>query len=194
MRKDALAVFSLLALGILWALGQEPKGLPYGAPTREQVLRGRYLVVSMDCAGCHGGTPDPANPGWLAGYDPKTNPQGAFQVGPIKAYAPNLTPDPETGLGQWPPQAIFRALREGKDVEGHALCPPMPWPAFRYLNDQDLWAIVAYLVSLKPVKHAVPDPEDARNPGMHADCSFFYKDLNPLPISPYPTPNEEEVR
>jgi mono/diheme cytochrome c family protein len=194
LRRNGILVLALslivLALGAFLALGQDRQGLPYGNPTRDQVLRGRYLVTTMACADCHGGMYDPATPGWLAGYNPKTDPEGVFQVGPVKVYAKNLTPDKETGLGRWSPQEIYRALTEGKDDEGHTLCPPMPWPDYRNLTSQDRWAIVAYLISLKPVKNQVPDPVDLRT-GKLAHCSFFFQNLKPL--TPYPAPSEREV-
>jgi hypothetical protein len=91
-----------------------------GAPgIEEMVQRGRYLVISHDCAGCHGGA-DPASEGWLAGA---SKPGDEFLIGPC-AYTPgatpcfhtyprNLTPDNMTGMGRFSVRQIFNSLRYG---------------------------------------------------------------------------------
>lgn len=173
------------------APGQVMGGLPNSPATQAQVLRGRYLVTaSAACADCHAGQ-DPANPAWLAGYQ-EGNRQAMFQVGSYTIYAPNITPDKETGIGDWSPAQIYRALEQGLDDEGNILCPPMPWPAYRNLTAEDRWAIVAYLKSIKPVSNKVPDATGTDvTPGKHPACSQFYTNLKPL--SPYPAGNEIAV-
>ncbi len=153
-----------------------------------QVLLGRYLILSHACGGCHGGHDDPGAPGWLAG-EPSPDAQffiGACTVLKPEAqpcfhtHARNLTPDVETGLGRFTARQIFNALRFGLRPEDtpdvtitsttpgmgnfplhpHYLAPPMPWPHWRHMHDQDLWAIAAYLKrGLKPVHHKVPESE-----------------------------------
>jgi cytochrome c553 len=72
------------------------------------------------------------------------------------SYAANLTPDPETGLGaRYTEAAFIKTMRTGKKPEGEVLLPPMPWPAFRNMSDEDLKAVYAYLTSLKPAKNFV---------------------------------------
>jgi mono/diheme cytochrome c family protein len=149
----------------------------------EQVLRGRQLVMESACGGCHGGA-DPSAEGWLAGYTGALPPEiQDYQVGPFHTYARNLTPDNTTGLGRFSERQIFNALRYGlrpgetPDVEitsstpGEGnfpvnpkyLAPPMPWPAWRHMSDDDLWAIAAYLKrGVKPVRNRV---EDSEGPG-----------------------------
>ncbi|HZS41366.1 MAG TPA: lamin tail domain-containing protein, partial [Polyangia bacterium] len=70
------------------------------------------------------------------------------------AYPANLTPDGETGIGDWSDDEIVRALRAGVDDQGAPLCPPMP--RFASMTDSEASAIVAYLRSLVPVANAVP--------------------------------------
>jgi hypothetical protein len=111
-------------------------------------------------------------------------------IGPFKTYAANLTPDEETGLGSWSAEDIFNALRNGKNIEDSFLAPPMPWPVTRNFTDDDLWSIVAYLRSIKPVNNAVPASEGPIVNG-GVDWSSAYADLQPLP--PYPAGNEIEV-
>lgn len=166
-------------------------GFPNGPATEDQVLRGRYIVTAVaSCADCHGGH-GPGAPGWLAGYDPKDNPQGMFQVGPATVYALNITPDPDTGIGNWTPQQIFTALRDGIDDEGKMLCPPMPWPVFHNMSDEDRWAVVAYLKHVKPVSHEVPQP--AMPDGGPVDCASFYPPQMP-PLPAFPAASEVGVQ
>lgn len=74
------------------------------------------------------------------------------------AFAANLTPDEETGIGIWDEQMFIKALRTGKQWgQGRTLAPIMPWQSYRNLTDDDLKAIFAYLKSLPPVKNQVPD-------------------------------------
>jgi hypothetical protein len=76
------------------------------------------------------------------------------------SYAANLTSD-DTGIGTWTEEQFFRSIREGKQkglANGRMLLPPMPWPNFARLNDEDLKAIFYYLKSTKAVKNLVPAP------------------------------------
>jgi hypothetical protein len=84
----------------------------------------------------------------------------AAWVGPWGvSFASNLTPDNETGIGTLSEAMFIKTLREGKLMGvGRPLLPPMPWPAFAQKTDEDLKAIYAYLMSLKPIKNKVPDP------------------------------------
>ena len=170
---------------------QAGPGLPTGPATRSQVLAGRYLVTAAtDCAACHSVRGNNPNDGlWLAGYvnNATVNPAntGRFPIGGnITTFARNLTPD-ASGLGTYTGQQIFNALRLGTDHRsGGFLLPPMPWPEFRNFTDSDLWSMVAYLQSLRPVANTVPS---ASAPGP-IDSAAFYTGLQPLP--PYPGTNE----
>ena len=73
-------------------------------------------------------------------------------------HGPNLTPDRETGLGNWTDAQILAALQTGVRPDGRVLAPIMPWHAFAQLTKQDADAIVAFLRSLPPVAHKVPGP------------------------------------
>lgn len=82
-----------------------------------------------------------------------------FDEEPFKAYAANITPDPETGIGKWTDQQIIRAFREGIRPNGTVIGPPMPVAFFRGISDDDAKALVAYLRAQPPVKHVVPKSE-----------------------------------
>jgi mono/diheme cytochrome c family protein len=174
----------------------------------EQIARGRYLVISHDCGGCHGGGANPASKGWLAGV---TGPDMEFKIGPCAvdpAAKPcfttrpkNLTPDNANGTGRFTERQIFNALRYGlrpeetPDVEitgttpgkgnfplhPHYLAPPMPWMAWRHMVDADLWAIAAYLKNgVKPNPNKVADSEGPPD--------FWASEMVPSKIGPYPAP------
>ena len=87
------------------------------------------------------------------------NPIFTASVGPWGvSYAANLTSD-ESGIGNWTEEQWLTAIRKGKykGMESNRdLLPPMPWPNFAKMNDDDLKAIFVYLKSTKPVKNVVP--------------------------------------
>lgn len=132
------------------------------AADEASVARGRYLVHIMDCTGCHttgalAGEPQADH--FLAGSDigfGGSAPMGEMTGGVV--YPPNLTPDPETGLGRWTDEQIIAAFRSGRRPDGRQLVPIMPWPSYAALTDEDARAIVDYLRTLEPVKHQVPAP------------------------------------
>jgi hypothetical protein len=75
------------------------------------------------------------------------------------SYASNLTPDKATGIGALTEELFIKTLREGKYMGvGRPLLPPMPWEVLRKKTDQDLKAIYAYLMSIKPINNQVPQP------------------------------------
>jgi cytochrome c553 len=112
--------------------------------------RGSYLVNSIGaCGNCHARdsaanrTPDLA--GGLEIND--------AQVGLI--VMPNITPDPETGIGKWTDAEVVVGLRDGKRPDGSIIGPPMPIPVYRQMSDHDAEAIAVYLLSLKPTRNAL---------------------------------------
>lgn len=76
------------------------------------------------------------------------------------SYTANLTSDP-TGIGGWQESNFITAIREGKYKglsSARSLLPPMPWPMYKNMTDDELKAIFAYLQSTNPVKNVVPEP------------------------------------
>ena len=154
MKKRLLSLLSVLTMAATAAT----------ALAQDATKRGQYLVAIMDCAGCHtdgalAGKPDPAL--HLAGSGIGF---GAPGLGIF--YPPNLTPDPETGLGGWSEAEMATAIRTGVRPDGRELAPMMPWRSYAALTDEDALAVAAYLKSLPPVRHAVPPPTgpDAKAP------------------------------
>lgn len=130
--------------------------------------RGKYLVTIMGCGDCH-------TPGYFLGKPDFSHPLSGSDVGfelPEAGihWGPNLTPDPETGLGQWSDKDIITAFRTGLRPDGRLLVPVMPYGDFAALTDQDARAIVAYLRTLQPVRHAVPGPT---KPGDKASAPYM---------------------
>ncbi len=186
----ALAMASTIVLSACSSEPAPPQATPAPAATAKvsAVDRGKYLVTSMGCNDCHtpmkmgpnGPEPDMAR--MLSGH-PENMPvtkapkldgpwmaavSGTFTAwaGPWGiSYTANLTPDQNTGLGIWTEDMFLKAIREGKHMgTSRPILPPMPWPAFRNLSDDDLKAIFAYLKSIPPVANHVPDPIIAEPP------------------------------
>ncbi len=119
-----------------------------------RLKRGEYLVTIMDCAGCH-------TPGALRGQPDMARPLGGsdigFQIPNVGTfYPPNLTPDVETGLGNWSEADIIKAVRAGTRPDGRILVPIMPYHSYAKLTDADARALAAYLKSIKMVHNKAP--------------------------------------
>jgi mono/diheme cytochrome c family protein len=73
-------------------------------------------------------------------------------------YPPNLTPDKETGLGNWSEEELIAAVRTGVRPDGRELAPVMPWHSYAALTNDDAKALATFLKTLPPVPHKVPGP------------------------------------
>ncbi len=112
----------------------------------DDVMRqGEYLFRAAGCANCHTDEKNKGAP--LAGGRALKTPFGTF-------YSPNITPDPETGIGRWSEADFVRALREGTNPEGGHYYPAFPYASYTQLTDVDLRAIRIYLFNQKPVRQA----------------------------------------
>lgn len=179
-RAGALAA-GLVALGGA-AFGWKPAIAPVTRPdpsiwTAPTIERGRQLAAAGDCVVCHtapGGAPN-------AGGRAIDTPFGVV-------YATNLTPDPETGIGNWSFSAFQRAMREGISRDGRRLFPAFPYTAFTRVTDDDLTALYAYLMSQPAVRAEVPESKLAFPFGVRplmAVWNALY--LEPGPVSPDPS-------
>jgi mono/diheme cytochrome c family protein/uncharacterized protein YjiS (DUF1127 family) len=152
MPQAALRIFALLAIaGSLFAVFSDA-----GYAQTAQIKRGEYLVTLGGCNDCH-------TPGYFFGKPDTARLLGGSEVGfaiPDLGvfHGPNLTPDPDTGLGNWSADEIVAAITKGQRPDGRILAPIMPWHAFAKLTRQDAYAIVAFLKSLPPVRNKVPGP------------------------------------
>jgi len=144
----ALAIAIAAAVGV-WIWLQAPdRGWTRSQATSSrqvasagQIDRGRYLVTAGDCVACHttiGGTP-------FAGDREVPTPFGSL-------YSSNLTPDDETGLGQWNADDFWNALHYGRSRDGRRLYPAFPYTNYTLISREDADAMFAYLRTLKPTR------------------------------------------
>ena len=138
---------SLLALALIGLSAASAKA-------DDAIERGRYLATIMDCGGCH-------TPGALAGQPDMAHALGGSEIGfEIPGlgvfYPPNLTPDKETGLGNWSEAEIIAAIRTGLRPDGRELAPIMAWRSYGALTDADAHALALYLKSLPAFSHQAP--------------------------------------
>lgn len=148
------------------------------------IRRGQYLVATSGCDDCHspkvftdtGPRPDVTRR--LSGHpaDSTLPPVPYDALGPTKwgavmspdmtawagpwgiSFGTNLTPHPD-GLGLWTESQFVNALKTGLHLGvGRRVLPPMPWPLYSQMTDEDLRAIFAFLKTLPPVANLVPQP------------------------------------
>jgi len=134
-RLTAALAATVLALG----------GLAARAADTALAARGAYLAAAAGCADCH--TDRPHGGRLYAGGRALTTPFGTF-------YAPNITPDLETGIGQWSDAQFLNALREGVRPDGSNYFPVFPYPSFTKITDEDARAIKAYLFTQPAAKQS----------------------------------------
>lgn len=130
--------------------------------------RGRYVIeIAAACGFCH----------TTRGADGQLLPNMKLAGGRVlvdrgfRAVVPNITPDPDTGIGRWSDAEIAAAIRDGRRPDGTLIGPVMPISLYRGLSDHDLMAMVAYLRAVPPVQHAVTE-----------------RSTYPFPLTPYGPP------
>jgi len=126
---QAVATTVLLGTGI---------GVPFAQGDSK---RGEYLAKVGGCIGCHTEEKKGARP--FAGGRALKTPFGTF-------YGPNITPDPESGIGRWTEADFMRAMRDGKRPDGSNFYPAFPYPSFTLISDDDLRDLWAFLRTLPP--------------------------------------------
>lgn len=133
--------------------GTDPTGVPAELANADLIKRGEYLTHAADCFACHtapGGKP------YAGGL--------AFNLpGMGVLFSSNITPDKDTGIGNYTDQQFLDAVHKGIRADGQHLYPAMSYAAYTYMTDADALAIKAYLFSLPPV-HAQAKEADMRWP------------------------------
>ncbi|WP_328188306.1 cytochrome c [Marinobacter sp. OP 3.4] len=138
-----LAVFLVIA----WESSIDPVDPPASDQFgQEQIDRGEVLAGLGNCQTCH--TTDPAQP--FAGGLAMPTPFGTI-------YSTNITPDPQTGIGQWSEEAFARAMREGVDRSGTHLFPAFPYTHFTKMTDEDVADLYAYMMTREPIRAEAPE-------------------------------------
>jgi mono/diheme cytochrome c family protein len=124
----------------------DPTGTPASLAKASLVERGAYLARAADCMVCHTSEGGSAYAGGLG-----------FRLPFGTLYSTNITPDKETGIGNYSDQDFLNALHRGIRRDGARLYPAMPFTSYSTMTDADALAIKAYLFSLPPVHAAAPD-------------------------------------
>jgi len=136
----------LVFLGLAW----RPAIAPINPPAKSSfpddlIAKGESLAGAGHCAVCHtrpGGQPFAGGPGL----------QTPFGI----IYSPNITPDPDTGIGRWSLEAFTRAMHEGVSRDGSHLFPAFPYDHFTKISYDDVKALYAYIMTQPPVRAVAP--------------------------------------
>jgi mono/diheme cytochrome c family protein len=123
----------------------DPTGVPGSLAKLSIIERGKYLAEAADCMACHTSQGGKDYAGGLGIRLP---------FGTL--YSTNITPDKETGIGNYTDQEFLNAVHRGIRRDGARLYPAMPFTSYAYMTDADLLAIKAYLFSLPPVRAVAP--------------------------------------
>lgn len=151
MKRLTLVAASVLALAgagaaLLWSW---PVGKPPSAALASfegNVDRGAYLARMAGCIACHTNTEKGGAP--LAGGVTLETAFGVFR-------SPNLTTDPEHGIGNWTMEQFSVAVRQGVSPEGQPYYPAFPYPFYAKFSDQDIADLWAAFQTVPPVPDAV---------------------------------------
>ena len=116
------------------------------AADEAQIERGKYLATAANCQSCHTRARGEAFAGGLA-----------FTTDFGTIYSTNITPDRETGIGNWSEVDFERALRSGEGPDGKHYYPAFPYTAFTGMSDDDVSALYAYLMSVPAANATTPE-------------------------------------
>jgi mono/diheme cytochrome c family protein len=171
---------ALACMAVLLPAPSHAADAPSGQDFAE-IERGRYLTAVADCAACH---TDPGEGQPFAGGRPIETPFGIVA-------AANITPDRETGIGDWTAQQFDAAVRRGRRPDGKRLYPAMPFLYYTKMSQADVLAIRAYLSTIAPVRHHVetnrlPFPFNIRAGMRFWDALYF--DAAPFKPEPAKSP------
>jgi len=141
VKKIGVLLILLVLAGLAWLFipwhGAAPEVDAVGDPTR-----GEYVLAMGGCVACH--TDEKNGGAVLAGGRALATPFGTF-------HSPNITPDPETGIGGWTIGEFVRAMREGLSPDGQHYYPSFPYPSYAKMTEQDVVDLKAYLDTVQPV-------------------------------------------
>ena len=179
-------LFVLPLVGAGTALAEEGPAFAGDPTSADPVLRGAYLFAAGGCAGCHTDVKNAGPP--LAGGRALETPFGIF-------YSPNITPDAETGIGNWTAADFAHALRDGVGPDGDAFFPVFPYTSFTMMTDADIADLWAFMQTIPPVVR--------ENREHDADFPFGWRGLLPIwrwlnfepgPLAPDPALSEAAAR
>jgi mono/diheme cytochrome c family protein len=147
----AVAVLGLIGFAILaWRPAIDPIPVPSPASfPAEKIALGEKLAGAGFCNECH--TVQGSNKPYAGGY--------AMNTGFGTIYSTNITPDPETGIGNWSEAAFRRAMHEGVARDGSHLFPAFPYDHFSKMSDADVPALYAYFMTRQAIVAPTPENE-----------------------------------
>lgn len=184
--RITIVILACLCLTVITMLYSSASEKETAAPADKRIARGRQLVTEGNCDYCHtplvetreGPVPDMkrrlsghpqdaeipvlpdsgvGSPEWVEFLDTLDTTEWAGPWGLV--FSKNITPDPETGIGKLTEEIFIETIRTGKHIDlKRDILPPMPWQDYGKLGDEDLGSIFAYLMTVAPVKNAVPKP------------------------------------
>ena len=187
-----LVIITVVVVGITLTIGWSPllgakkRALTDRkfAATPQRLARGKYLVDGvMGCFGCH------TDQDWSKpGAPPVAGREGSGHLCSDRdlpwLVAPNITPDKETGTGNWSDDTLARAIREGIGHDGRALFPIMPYSHYRQLSDEDLASVIVYLRTVPAVRNQLATTK------MPFPLNFFMQNM-PQPVdAAVPAPDQ----
>jgi len=158
-RLLSAVALTLLVVAAYTFFAADDAGRRYGGPANGtiaaldpdlQTERGRYLALAGNCASCHTVGSD----GFMAGGLAFATPFG-------KIYSTNITPDADTGIGDWTGEQFLNSMRRGVRANGEHLYPVFPYTAFTKMSDADIAALFAYLKSIPALRRVAPENEIA---------------------------------
>ena len=156
----------LAAMAVAFAAAAMNIRVVRAQPALENVVkRGEYLARAGDCISCH----TAANGAPFAGGLRMNTPFGYM-------LSPNITPDPETGIGGWSAEDFYRAVHDGVNKLGQDMYPVMPYDFYTKVTREDADAIFAYLKTVKPVSNAI-DVNHLQFPFNLRETMAFWREL-----------------
>lgn len=177
-----LAILVLLAVSgaalAWWITAPRPAFSEADAASLEQggdPVRGKDVFDAADCASCHA-SPGQSDRHRLGGGLALGSPFGTF-------YPPNISSDPNDGIGQWRTIDLANALMSGVSPAGQHFYPALPYTSFAHMRVQDVKDLMAYLRTLPPVvgrtpAHNLPFPFTIRR--VLGLWKFLFLDRTPI--------------
>ncbi len=165
------------------------------AAEARNIENGRYMFFTGGCASCHAAPasakcdePNYKDPLAVTGGRCLKTPFGTF-------YAPNITPDKETGIGAWRDEDFIKAMTEGVSPSGKNYYPAFPYPSYRHMKRDDLLDLKAFLDTLKPVRAQAHRHELSFPYNIRAGLGFWkWLNLGPVGFTPDPSKSAEVNR